>query len=27
VYAVEKDLLTLVRAGSHEDVKRYLSEL
>jgi mRNA-degrading endonuclease YafQ of YafQ-DinJ toxin-antitoxin module len=27
VFAVEKDLLTLVRAASHEEVKRYLSEL
>lgn len=27
VFAVERDLLTLVRAGSHEDIKRYLREL
>jgi mRNA-degrading endonuclease YafQ of YafQ-DinJ toxin-antitoxin module len=27
VFALESDLLTLVRIGSHEDVRRYLRDL
>lgn len=27
VFALEPELLSLVRAGSHDDVKRYLGEL
>ena len=27
VFALEPDLLTLVRAGTHDDIRRYLREL
>lgn len=27
VFAVERNLLTLVRAGTHEDIKRHIREL